>query len=283
MQDQPPVLRPVSDATPGDDRPAQVRSSNKVRPLKNLPTDRMNMEKAKANLTALVIASKYGQEPVNGAKVAPLLRVIPATAPLNHAFFADVGLLTKVGRGDYAVSPELVEYHKKMGFASNPKEAARLLAPEFAATWFFEGLRGLLQMGPATRGRAIELFANLAGTDATYRVQLGYLVDWLEYVGLVDIDGETITLAADAPVESVGPMPREVPIPPAAVEGKSPTAPVTPVEGVTGQAPAPVILSLSIELRLTIDDLAQLSSEQIKTLFEGVGSVASIKAMIEAN
>jgi len=268
---EPTPIRPLSPSSDGDEeqRPGR-RPSTKIRPNRPLPTDRMKFSKAVEALRATAIGSQQGQ-PVDARTLANLMHVSPATAALNHAFFIDVGLVTKVGKGDYMPSSATVEFARKYGFQR--EQAGRVLAPQFAATWFYRALSDRLQMGPVTRDELIELFANIAGADASYRVQIGSLIDWLVFVGLAQEDGENISLTEGAaPPAEDDDVVSTTPAEPASTGATAPIA--------AGGRQAATVVSLNLALALTADDLAKLSAEQIASLFQGVGQVAAIKAAL---
>jgi hypothetical protein len=107
---------------------------------------------------------------------------------------------------------------------------------------------------------------------------MGSLIEWLEYAGLIEIDGEDVTLTKGVGIGGDAPGSRG-----AELRGPTPDTP-TPAKVTEPTTPqvveSPTVLSMSIELSLTVEDLAKLSAEQVTALFQGVGQVASIKAAL---
>lgn len=267
---------PPSDPTDGTSRrraPAAAR-----RPRYPVPTDRMKFDTQVAALRALCTGSRGGQDPVDADKLSTLLSVSAATAGLNNNFFVSVHLAEKRGRGSYLPTKMALDFHNKWSF--NRKEAPLLLAPAFADSWFLDAVKQRVEMGAdVTVESMIETLAGEAQTDSTYATQYGFLLDWLEYAGLITTEGGIVRLVgtdgAVPPPDPGGAASTATP------EQKVVVTPITPEvqEPIVSQR-GPAVIDLKVALYATADDLAKLNGEQITALFEGIGKVASVKAIL---
>lgn len=266
------VTTPPPSEPPNGSKPPR-RAPSKARPRYAVPTDRLKFDSQVQALRAICTASRNGQEPVTGEMMGNLMGILPVTAVLNNTFFASLGLLDKAGKGAYKPTDLALKFQQKWSF--NRAEAAKLLAPAFMGSWFLKAVHQKLELGPATRAELIETLAGVAGTDDSYAAQYGFLLDWLEFVGLISTDGGMVKVTEAAP-EPAGELadegdaesdPEQGPLlgdkPPA--DRKRPD---------TGERP---IVSFSVDIILTANDLARLSTEQIGALFEGIGRVAAVK------
>jgi hypothetical protein len=279
------------DATDGGtpNAPKTERAPKKTRPNKVVPTDRMSFEVQVKALNTICTASRGGTDPVDANRMAALMRISPATSPLNNAFFVDVGLLTKSGRGGYLPTDIALRFQQKFSF--DPKAAPAILASAFETSWFYDAVIEAVTIGNTTREQMVQTLASVAGTDASYAVQYGMCIEWLEYVGLIAIEDGFIRLTSDratARDTSVRTEERQEPI--VDTRTDAPAGPTTqpgepPTAVVEERHPARrpnTVVSLSISIDVTTEDLAKLSAEQIAALFDGVGKVAAVKAAIDA-
>jgi hypothetical protein len=222
---------------------------------------------------------------LNADDMGNLMGVLPVTAALNNSFFASLKLIEKVGRGDYKPTDLALKFQQKWTF--NKAEAPKVLTPAFIDTWFFDAVKQKVELsdGETTRADVIETLAGVANTDDSYATQYGFLLDWLEYVGLITTENGVVRLTDGQP----GPASADAAPAPAAETGDTP--PETPAAAVVTAPPAPVaarlsgapIVSLTIEVVLTADDLSALAPEQITALFDGIGKVAAVKDALKKN
>lgn len=261
-----------TDTGPGD----RTRAPQKARPKYPVPTDRLKFEMQEKALRVVCTASRGGQEPVDAEKMAGLLGVAATTAPLNNAFFVDVGLMEKRGKGSYLPTPVALQYQQKWSF--DPKAAPAILVPAFAGTWFYEVVRQLLEVGPTTREQAIAALAAEAHTDSSYATQYGFLLDWLEYVGLIGADGGVVVIGSNIPLpdEGAGRTDQGPPVEPPTAKRADHQEP----EPAARPAAGTVVLAVDIKFTATAEDIARLSPEQIAMLFEGVGKLHAAKAAL---
>lgn len=134
-----------------------------------------------------------------------------------------------------------------------------------------------------TRPQLVAALASAAKADPSDTPKVEMLVQWLEYVGLIEADGERVVAVQLSDVKGVSPEHRvslsvplsEVPAAPAGAKGQESTT----VRAVARPAP---IVSLALNLTVTAEDLGKLTPEQIAALFNGVGEIAAIQAALAA-
>jgi hypothetical protein len=274
---------PPSDQPPAD--PGPRRAASKARPRYAVPTDRMRFDVQVKALRVIASASRNGTELVDAAKMGTLMGITAATAVLNNAFFVSVGLIERIGKGDYKPSTATLEFQRKYSFEKDA--AAPILMPAFKDTWFMDAVRQKLDINEnTTRDEMIMVLAGEAETDDSYATQYGFLLDWLNYVGLITMSdglvqltstaaGSEVVVVTETETESIVDVGSVVDVPSRA------TATATPAASAPGTAPA--VVSLSFDVAVTAEDLAKLTSEQIASLFEGLGRLATIKAVLGKN
>lgn len=287
-----PHLRPVSpvdsneeggpaESGGGDGESNGAKSPARARPRPKyaLPTDRMKFDAQKEALSVISIVSDYGKRGVSSADMAARMNMAPTTAGLNNTFFFESGLVERAGKGRYKSTEAANKFAQKYSF--NPDEAGAALRERLSTTWYFEIVNQQIGgFGPTPKEKLIELLAYEAETTKDYRVQLGSLLAWLEYAGLVELNDGQYKLAPDAPqhVEKAEVEPKqEKPAPTPAPAGST-----TP-RASSGQAEqsAETILGFNFDFALTGEQLAKLSPAQITALFQAVGEVMALKAEAE--
>jgi hypothetical protein len=264
------------DGPPPPAPPSQGRAPSKARPSYPVPTDRLKFEKQVEALRVVAVASNNGQQPVGADRMGSMMRIANTTAALNNAFFVDVGLLTKAGKGQYLPTDPTLEFQRKYSF--DKAAAPQLLRSAFVGTWFHEAVHQRLTISPATKQDLVATIADIAGTDASYATQYGHLLEWLAYVGLLHFneDGTARLLDSDS-----SPTSEE-----AYAEGgdnledEQVVEVIEPEEPVVQPQDSQAVVSLTLQVNITADDLTKLEPEQITALFQGVGAVASVKAIL---
>ena len=283
-------LRPVPPAgdTPADP-PApssSTRSQPRARTSRALPTDRMKFDTQVGALLAIAVSSSNGNRSVGSVDIATRIGVSPATAGLSNAFFMECGLIKREKKGRYKPTQAVLEFARQHSF--DPKAAGKLLAEPLSRSWAFREVQQQRGMGSVTERRMVEVLAAAAGATAEHRQQLLTILAWLQYAGLIALEGGLVKLTPEGAAEAAaGAEPEPEPKPggagddPGHDEETDPasTGTTTKLKGREAQ-PEP-IMGFSFEFALTADDLPKLSPEQIKALFEAVGSVMAIKATIK--
>jgi hypothetical protein len=254
------------------------RAAWKARPKYPVPTDRLKFETQVLALRTICLASRGGEEIVTAEKMAANMGLAATTAPLNNAFYVSLALVEKIGKGGYKPTPLALRFQQKWSFTKD--EAGPILAPAFQESWFYRAVRLKLEITPkTTREQMIETLAGEAETDDSYATQYGFLLQWLEYVGLLTTrDGYLVLAATD---EDLG----DSEVPDTETEAYSAGDPKREVIGKTvipESRPRP-ILTASFDFSLSPDDLAKLTPEQIEAVFDGARKLAVIQAVLKGD
>jgi hypothetical protein len=245
----------------------------------------MSTQKALDALRGICILSNSGAEGVDREALGSFLGIAAATAPLNNNYFQSVGLVESAGRG--LVKPTELAMKFQRDWSFNKARAAHLLAPALRDSWFYDATVKRVEMGETTRDALIQVFANIAQTDATYSVQLGNLIEWLETVGLIEVTDGIVHLAdtggssVDAPSDGQRPI-DELPDPGDAETEKEDfvETPDPRVRDRVLKDRQPAVISLSVDVYVTADDLARLTADQITALFTGAAQLATVNAAL---
>ena len=296
-------LRPVA---PGDESTETPRTRHRApqrpRPNKPLPSDRMKFDTAQLALKAIVLDSNNGTKSVGAQEMSKRLALSAATAGLNNAFFTEAGFIVREGKGRWKPTAIATEFARTHSF--DAARAGQSLTESLRRSWYFREVRQQLAMGPTTVSQMIEVLAHAAGATADHRPQLRLVLDWLEYARLIDTKSGTVTLtgAADQqtpsadlsdPADPASQRPTTESPQRGAVDtidevGKPELAESRPeVARTADEARRPPerrgvpVLAFSFDFSLSAADLAVLSPDQIRAVYEAVGRVAAIKAGIE--
>lgn len=279
----PPDTPPDPDASrseTGEAGSGISRSPSRPRPLHAMPTDRMKRPLQRDVLRAYGVLGRNG-EGVDGAKLrAHIPNVSEATLGLNNGFFMEMGLIERVSKGVYRPVPAVVEFARVYSFDADA--AGGELAPVLSGSWAAEAVRSKLSMGPCTTTDMIRCLAVTAKADASFTAQLRTLLEWLEYGGIIRFDGDMVTLVDTTPLAAAAGAGGAGPT---GGDGGGHTPPADPAvpkptkEKRQEADPSPVV-ALNLSVTITAADLSRLTPEQIRALFEGVGSVAAIQAAL---
>lgn len=271
---QPSHLRPVTSTSDGGNSPtAAGRGPQRQRAARALPTDRLKVDRQIAVLRTLGRLSGPRKDARNAHDVAKAAGgVSDATVFLSNKFFVDAGWIVAAGKGLYAATDALVEYGRRVTTgAADPAEVLRTPARE---SWFWQALEPHLADGPLAANEAEILLIRAADATETHMPMIRNLIAWMEYVGLISVQNGTIMAKDESPITGNQPGAAQ---PPAETEVPAETG--TPGTEPTDQGeslPAPVVM-FGLDVRLTVDDLAALSPEQIKAFFEAVGTLAALR------
>jgi hypothetical protein len=192
---------------------------------------------------------------------------------LSNRFFAAVGWIENDGRGLYAATDALVEYVRLLATHDADRAAVALHDPA-RRTWFWETLAPRLADGPLPLNDATILLMREAEAADNHVPKINNLISWLRLIGLITVRGDQVMLASGADAR-VAPEHRDD-----AREESGPRTPGPEVEEPTrrhaGNSAGTTVLAVSFDVRVTADDLARLNPEQIKALFEAVGTVMAL-------
>jgi hypothetical protein len=282
---QQPHLRPVEPPEGGDGM-SPVRAPQRQRAGRALPTDRMKMDFQVRVLNAIGRLSGAGKRPVTAQELSKALEgIAPTTVILSNRFFADAGWIRNQ-RGQYTATDALVEYSRRRALASSgavPSEALEALRVPARQSWFWEALSPHLADGSMSYTEAAIILMSEAHASESHKPMITNLIAWLNVIGLIDIQDDQISLAGEPGSPAAGRMSHADPQangqPAAPVAAPRPAATGTPREEPTAQPegnPPAYVIAFNFGTQLTADDLARLSPEQIKALFEAVGTVMAL-------
>lgn len=173
-------ITPDPTETPSSEKP-------KTRLTKALPTDRLSWDKQLLLLRCYAIASATSDgKPVPASELAKLSQLNISSVGLNNTFFADAGLLQKVGSG-YVPVPEVVSFERAWQF--NADTAGQKLAPALRRSWAGMALVPKLAARPMSDEEAIGELAEACSGGPEQRAQLRTLLDYLVLAALVEREG----------------------------------------------------------------------------------------------
>jgi hypothetical protein len=211
---------------------------------------------------------------VTSEEVARAQGVKANTAALNNGFFVEAGWLERGGRGQYVATDTLLAYTQRVQFdPANARTAAALLAEPMRKSWYWQALEGHMRGGGLPRTEALVILSSEAGAGQEYKLQLENVLLWLQFVELVNLDERSVLPGNTSE---------------ASTDASSATGSVVSVDEATGEQSMnrtndrvperkDVVLAFNVDLTITASDLAALSPEQIRALFEAVGVVAALK------
>jgi hypothetical protein len=261
------------------------RAPSRARTSRALPTDRL---KFGMQVRALEVYGRDGAtgNAVNSETVGTRLGIAATTAGLNNAFFVEAGFIVKAGKGLYKPVPDTIAFARNFSFRQ--PDAAHALAGPLSRSWYFVEVCKQAEYGPQSRQQMIQVLGAAAGAGADREPQLSHILDWLQYAGLIDNDGGTITVTAKgASLHKINAQTGVTP--PADPEGATATTGQGDADPPAGENPPPPpppqeerpVLSAAHSLSITPSELEKLSPEQIKALFEGFAQIAAIKGALQ--
>jgi hypothetical protein len=283
---------PAPPSEDGEGEAKKARREARQRPSKPLPTDRIKLDVQQKILQAIGRMSN-DKKPIPNDRLSDALNGAASrySVGLSHRFFVECGWLQMVGRGEYAATPALVHYSRRLGVAPEaPDEALAVLRAAVTETagWFWPVIFGLMEHGPARVSEVTVALMTAAEVGEDHRPQVKMLIDWLRYIGLVIVTEDRMALRTDS-----APNPAAQSEPAAASPEPERAEPAPATQYPTGQPASPdpevsqpttaqveakhPMLSFDFSFRLTAEDLLQLSPEQIRATFEAVGAIMAIK------
>jgi hypothetical protein len=279
-----PPTPPLAGTSPsgigGENPPGSGAASRvqKQRADRSLPTDRLSFEKQLEVLRAIAQMSGNGRRPVTAEDLSAAIGLKGNTGGLSNKFFRDSGWVEAAGRGMYAASEPLLEYHRHLNVDSQDVVGARrYLAAAAQGSWYWESLEPMLDEGGARQTMVLHALSKAAGAyDHTQQLLL--ILTWLEWLGLLRREGDalfrssTIHRNTDDDLHSASDGERQDPAEPAEPDpfvgsaGSDPTRDSEPDSAHPGPAEAPALVSFSFNVRITADDAAKLTAEQLQYL-----------------
>lgn len=268
-------------STPSGSGTGNTGRAQKQRAERSLPTDRMTFDKQVEALRSIAQIGGNGKRPVTAEDISPNVGLKGGTGGLSNKFFRDSGWIVSAGRGAYAAADPLMQYHRHLNVDPLDSHGARkYLAASARNSWYWEALEPMLE-GGVRQTMALHALSKEAGAnDHTHQLQT--LLDWVEWLGLIRRDGDLVFPGAS---EASGPTktdiaPDESTEPPAtsnidaggiahadSVSGERSTTSQKAAPG-PGETDTSALVSFSFSVRITADDAAKLSSEQLQSLLD---------------
>jgi hypothetical protein len=276
----------VANSSAGGSTPSDSGTGNastraqKQRAEKSLPTDRMTFDKQVEALRSIAQIGGSGRRSVTAEDISPNVGLKGGTGGLSNKFFRDSGWIAPVGRGAYSATDALMDYHRHLNVDPTDSRGARqYLAASARTSWYWEALEPMLEGGIRQTTVLHTLSREAGATDHT--VQLQMLLNWVEWLGLIRRDGETVYPVATSPEAASPdqseaasddlaerPTPQDASASGAANPDATNAAPVAALQpaAVPGEADVSALVSFSFNVRITADDAAKLNSEQLQSL-----------------
>lgn len=247
-----------------------VKAVPRQRAGQPLPTDRLKREIQLKLLASFARLSGRAGLPVSTVQVAESVKISAATAGLSNMFFVASGWLERKGK-QYSASSALVDYYNRVG--TNHPQAVMSLALSARASWYSLALLPRLNGGPLKKDEVIYLLIDAAAATPEHRDQVEALLDWMAFLGLIVITDDDIALGGglDTVALEEPAVAAVAPDRPSRAEVSEPTT--SPARESERDA---VVLAFDFGVKLSASDIAALSPDQIKALFEAVGTVVSL-------
>lgn len=269
---------PVSEAPTTD---GSTDKAPKPKLTKALPTDRLSFEKQTVLLRCYAIGAGVENKPVSNGQLAGLSNLNVTTAGINNVFFADAGLVTKVGNG-YTPAPEVVSFERAYQF--NPETAGQKLAPALRRSWFGQALLPKLSVRPIPEDEALAELAEACRAQPEHRPQLRALLDYLALGGVIERDGGMVRPGRLARDDGQTQRSEDTPMaqPQASVTPISPGT-NTPHVATTFTGGASGGLNLSVNIVVDMEKMGTWPPQVVSAFMAGLAQVITAKAAAEGS
>jgi hypothetical protein len=167
--------------------------SDRSRPTKPLPTDRVSPQNQFYILRAWASVSDEGTKAATVNEVSRKVGMVSSTVALTNPFFSSIGLLQRLAVGTYVPSKDVIRF-----FNTNSDEAARHLAPAFRDAWFGQLVIPNVKFAPVDEEVILSMLEGACGVAQEQRKALGFLLDFMEAVDLIERSNGKIKLSAAA-------------------------------------------------------------------------------------
>ena len=171
--------------------PAYFNLTDRLRPIKPLPTDRVSPQNQLRILRAWVSISDEGTKAATVNEVASMVDMASSTVAMTNPFFSSLGLLQRLAVGTYVPSKKVVAYVN----ANNPQTAGRHLAPAFRDAWFGQLIIPKLKHAPMGKGELLSLLEEASAIGTDQRKALAFILEFMAAVELIEEDDDQIRLA----------------------------------------------------------------------------------------
>lgn len=168
----------------------QIRTP-RVKTKHALPTERASVPRQLEILRACAMINRQENRAVTNDDISKTLGIHTGTISNCNPFFQDIGLFTREKNGNLP-SDDVIAYADR--FKWNEETAANKLAPTFRKAWFCTNILPKLSFRKLTVSEAIDFLADESGASVDHKDQLMMLLNFMKAVGLIDIEGNAITL-----------------------------------------------------------------------------------------
>jgi hypothetical protein len=223
--------------------------------------------------------SGNNKRPVTAEDLSASIGLKGNTGGLSNKFFRDSGWVVSAGRGMYATTEPLMEYHRHLNVDCEDVDGARRhLAAAAQDSWYWEAVEPMLE-GGARQTMILHALSKAAGAY-DHMPQLRLILSWLEWLGLIRREGDLIFRASAHNGGGDQPDSEQAVESEPAEDGAREEAPpeVTSASDQERQDAEPAsepthetvdtsaLVSLSFNVRITADDAAKLDAEQLRLL-----------------
>lgn len=255
---------------------AKPEGGAKNRPIKTLPTDRIQFEKQLDLLRAYAAVSGPSRKAVTNKDVAAVVGMVASTVSISNKFFSEMGFLSQAADGGYVPTADVVSYAR--AYEWKPDTASHKLAPTVLGTWFAQKVVPKLRFRPMPEEEAIADLADEAHAGPSYASQLRVLLDYLEAAGIVTTDdagqlrlGPAANATVSEPTATTAGA-AEPPKEPAAKAAAVATGFAAPTEGV---------VQFHVSVKVDMAEFEGWEAERIASFFSGIAQVLAAKSKIE--
>lgn len=251
----------------------------KAKLSKALPSERVSFEKSTVLLRCFAIGAGSENKPVSNALLADLSKLNESTAGVNNVFFAQAGLINKVGNG-YTPCAEVVSFERAFQF--NPETAGQKLAPALRRSWFGAALLPKLAVRAITEDEALGELAEACRAQPEHKPQLRALLDYLVLGAVIDKDGTSIKQGRLAREDGPTTKPEEPAMTPQAQTPVQPNGVATP-RVQTSFSGAAGGLDLQVNIQVDMVQMGTWPPQVVSAFMAGLAQVITAKAAAEAS
>ena len=248
-----------------------VRSPKKTKPIKSLPTERINFTKQLHLLRAHAAVSGPNGKIVTNKEAADVVEMSDTTVSLANSFFVDVGLIQRAD-GGFLPSQEVISFSRAHEW--NPESASHKLQPVIARSWFADVLMPKLSFRALSEEQAVADLADAAAAGPEYKIQLRLLIDYMEAAGIVQRDGNMIKLLRASPTSN------QTQEKPGTMEPRDTTSSKGSVITAFAQ-PAAGVVQFHVSVKVDLKEFAGWEPHRITAFFGGIAQVLAAKGTIE--
>jgi hypothetical protein len=228
--------------------PQQTREkTERSRPVKPLPTDRISPSNQLNILRAWAIASANGTRAATVNEVARIAQMAASTVAMANPFFSSVGLLQRLAVGTYAPSEDVVAFSA----ANDTATAPRKLACAFRQAWFGQVLIPRLMYAPIREEVALSSLKDASAAGPEHMKAIGFVLDLMVATEVIErTEGQIkLVLVGDA----------------------AQPAPTILFDQRTGAA------HFRVNVHVDSKDLANWGADQIAAFFDGLSQLIAAK------